>query len=154
MGRNVLRGRGFQLFDLSINKNWKFKEILTAQFRAEAFNILNHPQFVTGSVIGNGSYIGLQTPASFGQATSSPNTGNSVIGSGGATCHPVGPEAYVLAQGITFEVFLAGVTTIFFSCGISTPRPGMLRDFFALLGAGILVATGFVMVVIRRPTTT
>ena len=95
MGRNVLRGRGFQQFDMSLNKNWKFKEILTAQFRAEALNILNHPQFATGSVIGNGSYIGLQSPASFGQATSSPNTGNSVIGSGG-------PRAVQLGLRLTF----------------------------------------------------
>ena len=42
--RNMFRGSGFRNWDVSIMKNWKFQERLTAQFRAEFFNVLNHPE--------------------------------------------------------------------------------------------------------------
>ncbi len=44
-GRNIFRSRGFYNLDLSLVKSLKFRERLTAQFRAEAFNVLNHPEF-------------------------------------------------------------------------------------------------------------
>ncbi len=44
--RNMFRDHGFRNLDLSVTKAFKFKEFLTAQFRAEFFNILNHPNFV------------------------------------------------------------------------------------------------------------
>ncbi len=44
-GRNIFRSRGFYNLDLSLVKSVQFHERLTAQFRAEAFNILNHPEF-------------------------------------------------------------------------------------------------------------
>jgi hypothetical protein len=44
-GRNLFRDSGFRSWDLSVVKGWTFKERLTAQFRAEFFNILNHPNF-------------------------------------------------------------------------------------------------------------
>ena len=44
-GRNVFRASSFRNWDLSVLKDWKFKERLTAQFRAEFFNVLNHPNF-------------------------------------------------------------------------------------------------------------
>jgi hypothetical protein len=45
LGRNVFRDNGFRNLDLSITKGWKFKERLNVQFRAEMFNVLNHPNF-------------------------------------------------------------------------------------------------------------
>jgi hypothetical protein len=45
LGRNVFRDSGFKDWDFSVTKIWTFKERLTAQFRAEFFNILNHPIF-------------------------------------------------------------------------------------------------------------
>jgi hypothetical protein len=43
--RNTLRGPGTGQVDLSAIKNFQIYERLTAQFRAEAFNIINHPNF-------------------------------------------------------------------------------------------------------------
>jgi hypothetical protein len=44
-GRNIFRDLGFKDWDLSIIKDVKFKERLTAQFRAEFFNVLNRTIF-------------------------------------------------------------------------------------------------------------
>jgi hypothetical protein len=44
-GRNILRTRGFETFDLSLFKNFDITESLKLQFRAENFNLLNHPNF-------------------------------------------------------------------------------------------------------------
>ena len=44
-GRNALIGPAFRQWDLSIIKNTKLTERLNLQFRADAFNILNHPNF-------------------------------------------------------------------------------------------------------------
>lgn len=42
-GRNILKGPGFQDVDLSLAKVTKIRERFELQFRAEAFNLLNHP---------------------------------------------------------------------------------------------------------------
>ena len=47
-GRNSLRGPGFYNWDFALNKDTKFPLLGEAgmlQFRAEVFNILNHPNF-------------------------------------------------------------------------------------------------------------
>ena len=44
-GRNILRGPGFDDWDLSLLKDFHFTERLYAEFRAEAFNTFNHPRF-------------------------------------------------------------------------------------------------------------
>jgi hypothetical protein len=44
-GRNIFRDSGFRNWDLSVTKGWRFQDRLTAQFRAEFFNVLNHPNF-------------------------------------------------------------------------------------------------------------
>jgi hypothetical protein len=44
-GRNIIEGPGFEDVDLSIAKNTLIKESVNIQFRAEAFNLLNHPNF-------------------------------------------------------------------------------------------------------------
>jgi hypothetical protein len=40
-----LRGPGFGQLDLALHKNWIFRERLTTEFRAEAFNATNHTNF-------------------------------------------------------------------------------------------------------------
>lgn len=81
MGRNIFRDTGFRNVDFSVFKNWKFKERLTAQFRAEFFNIFNHPEFANPAVAGFGDP---SAPGSFGCGCATPDVaaGNPVLGSG------------------------------------------------------------------------
>jgi carboxypeptidase family protein/TonB-dependent receptor-like protein len=44
-GRNILKAPGFEDVDFAIAKNTAIKERVSLQFRAEAFNLLNHPNF-------------------------------------------------------------------------------------------------------------
>jgi hypothetical protein len=44
-GRNVARGPAFSNLDLSLTRTFVFKETARLQFRAESFNVLNHPNF-------------------------------------------------------------------------------------------------------------
>jgi hypothetical protein len=61
-GRNILTAPGFQDVDFAISKATAIKESVALQFRAEAFNLLNHPNF--------GQPANSITSASFGQITS------------------------------------------------------------------------------------
>jgi hypothetical protein len=81
MGRNIFRGPGFVNWDASIFKTWNFGDRLRFQFRFEVFNVLNHPDFASGSV-GND----LSSPDSLGRANATPDVqaANPVIGSGGS----------------------------------------------------------------------
>jgi carboxypeptidase family protein/TonB-dependent receptor-like protein len=44
-GRNILEGPGFESVNASLVKNTRFSERVNLQFRAEAFNLFNHPNF-------------------------------------------------------------------------------------------------------------
>jgi carboxypeptidase family protein/TonB-dependent receptor-like protein len=76
MRRDSLLDKPFREWDLSVTKNWKFKERLTAQFRAEFFNVLNSTEYSPPS--GNPN-----SPATFGMAQSVPNSNNPFNGTGG-----------------------------------------------------------------------
>ena len=97
LGRNVFRDTGYRNLDLSIAKNFHFKERLTAQFRAEFFNILNHPNFAnpwdgTSGYGPAGGFTDPSFPGSFGCACGTPDTAavNPVLGSGGARAIQLG----------------------------------------------------------------
>jgi hypothetical protein len=45
LGRDEIFGPGFVNFDFSVTKNFQLRERLMLQFRAEFFNIFNHPNF-------------------------------------------------------------------------------------------------------------
>ena len=85
MGRNIFRDSGFRNWDLSVVKYWKFRERFGAQFRAEFFNVLNHPNFA--NPWGAANQYNLTDPSvhgSFGCGCSTPDVAatNPVIGSG------------------------------------------------------------------------
>jgi hypothetical protein len=44
-GRNIVQGPGYQQWDFSAAKNFRFAESKNIQFRAELFNIFNHANF-------------------------------------------------------------------------------------------------------------
>jgi len=44
-GRNEVRGPGYQQLDFGLAKNFRFTEQRKLEFRAEAFNLFNHPNF-------------------------------------------------------------------------------------------------------------
>jgi hypothetical protein len=89
LGPNVFRSMPFYNVDLSVTKVFKFRERLTAQFRAEAFNLLNHPNFSNpfGGPGGGSTYTDPSGTggASFGFRPETPDvtSSNPVLGSGG-----------------------------------------------------------------------
>jgi hypothetical protein len=88
-GRNIFRDTGFHNLDLSISKNFKFRERYGVQFRAEMFNITNHPNFANpwGGTSGFGAGATADPsvgPFGCGCATPDVAAVNPVVGSGGA----------------------------------------------------------------------
>jgi hypothetical protein len=63
--RNFVRGFGAWQMDVAVRREFPIHERLKLQFRAEAFNVFNHPDF--GSV--NGIYCSAGPGCTFGQAT-------------------------------------------------------------------------------------
>jgi hypothetical protein len=45
LGRNALRGFGATQWDFAVHRNFPIRESMQLQFRAEMFNIVNHPNF-------------------------------------------------------------------------------------------------------------
>ncbi|MFZ1142588.1 MAG: carboxypeptidase regulatory-like domain-containing protein [Candidatus Sulfotelmatobacter sp.] len=92
MPRNLFPDSGFKNFDFSIAKNWHLGERLRAQFRAEFFNILNHPNFA--NPYGGQNGFGLNDPSvqPFGCGCATPDVAaaNPVIGSGGSRAVQLG----------------------------------------------------------------
>jgi hypothetical protein len=84
-GRNIFRGPHFYNWDLSLVKSMKFRERVTAQFRAEAFNVLNHPEF-TNPFGGPNGYDNNDPSTGFGFGcgcvTTDAAASNPVLGSG------------------------------------------------------------------------
>lgn len=83
LGRNALRGFGSNQLNFSLRRQVNITERLNLQFRAEFFNLFNHPNFADptgtlGSVAGSGA-VAFST-ATFGQ---SPSMLNSSLGTGG-----------------------------------------------------------------------
>jgi hypothetical protein len=73
LGRNVLRGFGGWQADVGLQRQFHLNEKLALRFRAEFFNILNHPNF--------GNPVNLLTSPLFGRST---QTLANSLGSGGA----------------------------------------------------------------------
>ena len=66
LGRNVIRGFPFWQIDVAVRRQFNLTERLGLQFRAEAFNVFNHPNF--------GTIQTSLTSPTFGKATEMLNT--------------------------------------------------------------------------------
>jgi hypothetical protein len=87
MGRNLFRDSGFKNWDFSVDKLWKWRDRYGAQFRAEFFNILNHPSFANPFGGQNGwahNDPSVPGPGGFGCGCATPDVAasNPLIGSG------------------------------------------------------------------------
>jgi Carboxypeptidase regulatory-like domain/TonB dependent receptor len=85
-GKGIWRGPGFHNWDFSVTKAFKFGDRLTTQFRAEFFNVLNHPEFVNAA--GGPAHFLNNDPSSgagMGYGSNTPDVAatNPVFGSGG-----------------------------------------------------------------------
>jgi hypothetical protein len=68
--RNNLRGPRYANVDLALNKHLPIREKYVVEFRAEAFNIFNHPSFgLPGGGLGFPSTADISNPAQFGVIT-------------------------------------------------------------------------------------
>ncbi len=92
-GRNAARSFGTAQLDLAMHKGFHLKENATLTFRAEAFNVLNHPMF--GGVYG---YL-TNGPSYFGIASS---TLNSSLGGLNSMYQTGGPRSLQLALKLQF----------------------------------------------------
>ena len=96
-GRNPFRDGGYKNWDLSVTKNWTFKERLTTQFRAEFFNILNHPIFTNPNGPAGAGFAdpsgGVATNFGCGCNTPDQASPNPVLGDGRQPLDSVGSEA-------------------------------------------------------------
>jgi Carboxypeptidase regulatory-like domain/TonB-dependent Receptor Plug Domain len=66
-GRNILRGDGLHSFDLGVSRFFRVTERQSFQFRAEVFNLANHPNFFFPTAS--------QASSAFGTITRAANTG-------------------------------------------------------------------------------
>jgi len=91
-GRNILRNPNRTNFDMAVFKHFEVKEKLAFEFRAEAFNVFNHTQWLpiagdSGSGAGNNS----SGTNSFSCYSGTDNSaGGSCIGPGGANLLQIG----------------------------------------------------------------
>jgi hypothetical protein len=86
--RNNFRDLGLKNWDVSVIKETKIKERLTAQFRAEFFNVLNHANFSNPNGPANAGFNDPSTgqTGNFGCGCNTPDQSapNPVLGTGGA----------------------------------------------------------------------
>jgi hypothetical protein len=110
LGRNSLRGFGFWQLDFGVHREIPIKEMARIQFRAEIFNIFNHPNFANPG-LSNTAVTGYPAPGSPGFPIGFGEAGESIaagLGGGGNTggFNPLfqqgGPRAVQLALRIEF----------------------------------------------------
>jgi hypothetical protein len=69
-GYDMLRGPGYQNWDMSLQKNIQWREHYNVQLRGDAFNVFNHPDFATpNAAISNTSTVGTITSDSYESRT-------------------------------------------------------------------------------------
>jgi hypothetical protein len=80
LGRYIANGPGAFEIDSSLQKRFHLSDRVALNFRASAFNLMNHPEYLNpgasiGSVSGSGANLSIKPSASFGRITGILNTG-------------------------------------------------------------------------------
>lgn len=98
LGRNALRAFGLTQWDFAVHRDFPIRESLTLQFRAEMFNLLNHPNFAPPSNDITADQFGLSNQM-FGQYL-----GGRSLGAGGfsALYQVGGPRSMQFALRLSF----------------------------------------------------
>jgi hypothetical protein len=103
--RNFLRGFGVTQWDFAVHREFPIRESLRVQFRAEIFNILNHPNFGPPNSGWPFAPFGLATRM-FGQYLNGGNANGGVSNAGGGAFNPLyqlgGPRSIQLALKLSF----------------------------------------------------
>ena len=73
MARGMLQSKGVHEWDISVSKQFKIKESISAQFKADFFNILNLPNYSSPASNPN-------NPGTFGLSSSTPSSANPIVG--------------------------------------------------------------------------
>jgi len=98
LGRNALRGFGAAQWDLAVHRDFPIHEFLKLQFRAEMFNVLNHPNF--------GQPDGSLSSPTFGKSTQTLGQNLSGGNVGGGALSPLyqlgGPRSVQFALKLIF----------------------------------------------------
>ncbi len=99
LGRNALRGFGATQWDFAIRRDFPIRESLKLQFRAEMFNVLNHPSF--GPPVAD-----LSNTAQFGRSIQMLGQSLSGMNLGGGSFNPLyqigGPRSVQFALKLSF----------------------------------------------------
>ena len=102
LGRNALRGFGAVQWDFAVHRDFPIRESVKLQFRAEMFNVLNHPNFGPPS----GLFFGASVPSGFGLSSQmlgrSLNGGNSGSGALSSLYQIGGPRSLQFALKLFF----------------------------------------------------
>lgn len=101
--RNTLRGFGAVQWDFAVHREFPVHESLKLQFRAEMFNVLNHPNFASPiGDLGDPQFLNPQ----FGQAIQMLGKGLDGLNQGGGSFSPLyqigGPRSIQLALKLVF----------------------------------------------------
>ena len=86
-GRNIFRTQPFYNVDLSVFKDFKLKENITAEFRAEFYNLFNRADFAVPATVNPESGLGFGCACTTLDAA---GQNNSVLGSGGPRSMQIG----------------------------------------------------------------
>ena len=95
--RGIFRGPSFKIWDVSVTKNMKITERVSAAFRAEFFNVLNHATFNNPIINPTATIVTQAPPNQFGSSNQTLDAGgqNPVVGAGG-------PRSMQLGLKLTF----------------------------------------------------
>jgi hypothetical protein len=103
LGRNVLRGVGAAQWDFALHREFAIHEALRLQFRAELFNILNHPNFAPPVPDISDPHFGRSTQMLGRGLNGSPLQGSNSAGGAFSPLYQVGgPRSIQLALRLTF----------------------------------------------------